>query len=133
MFAALIAMAMSVTPFADARFEPVSPARPDGARIAVLRGDPATGPSDMLLLMPRGASPLHVHSADYRLVVLRGTMRHWGAGGRETVPELEPGSYWFQPGGEAHGDECLSDECLMFITWSGPRDARLATEAEAAG
>jgi hypothetical protein len=120
--------AMIVTPFANARFAPVDPARPDGAQIAVLRGDPATGPSDMLMRMRRGEGRLHVHSADYRLVVVSGTMRHWTTGGSATAPDLGPGSYWFQPGDAAHADSCLSDECVMFIQWSGPRDGRLAPE-----
>lgn len=131
--AALLATAIVTVPIEDARFEPVDPARPDGAQIALLNGDPDTGPSDMLLLMRRGEGPLHVHSADYRMIMLRGTLRRWGAAGREDATELGPGGYSFQPGGVAHGSECLSDECLMFVTWAGPRDGRLATEAEAAG
>ncbi|MDQ8756989.1 DUF4437 domain-containing protein [Sphingosinicella sp. LHD-64] len=132
MLGSLLATAIVTVPIEDARFAPVDPARPDGARMAVLRGDPATGPSDMLLLMPRGEGALHVHSADYRLVMLRGTLRRWGVGGREGAADLGPGSYSFQPGGVAHGSECLTDECLMFVSWSGRRDGRLATEADSA-
>lgn len=119
--------AMIVTAFEQASFVPVDPARPDGAQMAVLWGDPERGPSAMLMKFARGEHRVHVHSADYHLVVLRGTMKHYA---HDQVPEeaapLGPGSYWFQPGGAAHAGSCLSDECLMFIKWEGRRDARLA-------
>jgi hypothetical protein len=118
---------MIVTPFEDAQFKPLDPARPDGPQFAVLRGDPATGPSDMLLKVQQGPGRLHVHTADYHLVLLEGTMKHWGEAEKEAdAKTLSPGSYWFQPGGQAHADSCLSAECLMFISWAGKRDARLA-------
>jgi hypothetical protein len=95
--------------------------------MAVLRGDPAKGPSTMLMKLSRVAGRLRVHTADYELVVLEGTIRHWRAGENEaTVESLGAGSYWFQPGGEPHAGSCLSETCVMFITWSGPRDARLS-------
>jgi hypothetical protein len=110
-----------------AQFTPVSASLLDGPAIAVLKGNPTTGPSDMLLRIPRGAGRLHVHSADYRLVVVEGQMKHWAKGQTESAAELlGPGSFWFQPANEAHADSCLSDTCLMFINWSGKRDARLA-------
>lgn len=120
-----------VTPYADARWTPLDPARPDGPAIAVLWGDPASGPSTMLMRFgpaAAGTAPrLHVHTSDYHLVVIEGRMKHWAAGEREAAaPALGPGSSWFQPGGLAHADACLSERCVMFIAWSGPRDARLA-------
>lgn len=119
--------AMIVTPFGQARFQPVDPKRPEGAQIAVLRGDPATGPSAMLMRLVQGASALHVHSSDYDLVVIEGEMRHSGATqSQHESAVLGPGSYWFQPGNEPHSDACLSDECLMYVQWSGKRDGRLA-------
>ena len=81
----------------------------------------------MLMKMGRGTGRLHLHTADYELVVIEGTMKHWRTGEDETTAKpLGVGSYWFQPGGEPHADSCLSDTCVMFITWSGPRDVRLA-------
>jgi hypothetical protein len=118
---------MIVRPYETAPFAPVIPERPEGPSIAVLSGDPDSGPSDMLLRMPRGAGRLHIHRSNYRLVVIEGRMQHWPADGAQAdAPVLGPGSYWFQPGGEAHADACLSETCLMFIRWAGPRDARLA-------
>lgn len=121
---------MVLVPFEQAQFVPVSAALPNGPQLAVLRGDPATGPSAMLMKLVRGAVPLHTHSADYHLVLIRGSMKHWGAGESEaSAPLLQPGSYWFQPGGTVHGDSCLDDECLVHVLWSGPRDGRLAADS----
>ena len=121
---------MVVTPFQDARFVPLDPARPAGPQLAVLWGDPATGPSAMLLQLKKGPGRLHVHTSDYHLVLLQGTMKHWAQGAQEPdAKPLGPGSYWFQPGNQAHGDSCLTDECLMFVKWEGKRDARLAEAA----
>jgi hypothetical protein len=44
---------------------------------------------------------------------------------------LKPGSYWYQPGGALHGDACLSDECVIFLSWEGPRDVVLPPAAPA--
>jgi hypothetical protein len=85
----------------------------------------------MYLKMRRGPSLLHVHTADYDLVLIEGRMKHWAAGDKEAdAPELGPGSYWRQPGGQAHADSCLADVCVMFVKWAGPRDGRLADEAK---
>ena len=81
----------------------------------------------MLLKLQKAPGRLHFHTADYHLVLLQGTMKHWAEGTQEADAKLlSPGSYWFQPGNQAHGDSCLTDECLMFVHWSGRRDAHLA-------
>jgi quercetin dioxygenase-like cupin family protein len=119
--------AMVVRPFEKVVFVPVSEALPDGPELSVLWGDPATGPSAMLMKLKKGPIPLHLHSSDYHLVVLKGIAKHWEDG--QTEDEAAPlgsGSYWFQPGGGVHGDACLTEECLVHIVWLGPRDAKLA-------
>jgi len=118
---------MVVAPFSAARFAPIDPARPDGAAMAVLWGDPSAGPSAMLLKLKKGAGPLHSHTSDYHLVLVAGTAKHWAEGESEAgAAALGPGGYWFQPGGRVHGDSCLTDECLMFVQWAGKRDGKLA-------
>jgi quercetin dioxygenase-like cupin family protein len=115
---------MVVTPFQDAKFVPLDPAQPDVAQIAVLWGDPAKGPSAMMLKLKKYGGSFHYHTSDYHLTLLQGMMKHWAEGEREAdAKPLGPGSYWFQPGNQAHGDSCLTDECLMFIKWEGKRDA----------
>lgn len=118
---------MVVTPSQDAKFVPLDPKQPDGAQIAVLWGDPTIGPSAMLLKVRKGGGRLHLHTSDYHLVLLEGTMKHWAEGDQEAdAKPLGPGSYWFQPGNQAHADSCLTDECMMFVKWEGKRDGRLA-------
>lgn len=118
--------AMVVTPFDKAQFRPVDPKQPEGTQIAVLRGDPATGPSAMLMRQVRGNSAMHVHSSDYDLVLIKGQMKHWSPDDIERdAPVLGPGSYWFQPGNEPHAGSCLTDECLMYVQWNGKRDGRV--------
>ncbi len=117
---------MVLVPFQEAKFVPLDPARPEGPKLAVLSGDPTAGPSAMLLKLQKAAGRLHFHTADYHLVLLQGTMKHWAEGTQEAdAKPLSPGSYWFQPGNQTHGDTCLTDECLMFVHWSGRRDAHL--------
>ena len=116
---------MVVTPFEQLNFVV---ANPNGTLIAVAEGDPTNGPSSMYLKYRKGVNATHVHSSDYRLVVLQGTMKHWGKGQAEvTAQPLGPGGSWFQPGGKSHTDECLSDVCVVFVAWSGKRDRRPAT------
>jgi quercetin dioxygenase-like cupin family protein len=125
------AIGMTTTAIEDAKFTPVSPQRPQGAQMAVLWGDPNTGPSTMLLRMNKGAGAMHVHSADYHCVVLEGTMQHWGQEQSQSQAKLlRPGSHWFQPGNVAHSDACVTEQCLMYVQWAGPRDARLAETAK---
>lgn len=122
---------MSIVPFEAAKFVPVSARLPDGPQLAVLWGDPAQGPSAMLMKIKKGPGPLHTHTSDYHLVILQGVMKHWGAGETEDQAKpLGPGSYWFQPGKQVHGDSCLTDECLFHVVWSGKRDGQLAVIAK---
>jgi hypothetical protein len=108
-------------------FTPMDPANPNGTAIAVLRGDPAKGPSTMFMRMRKMTGRMHVHTADYELVVVEGTMKHRLEGEDEAAAKpMGAGSYWFQKGGVPHADSCLSDTCVMYVTWAGPRDARLA-------
>jgi quercetin dioxygenase-like cupin family protein len=118
---------MIVTPFQDARFVPLDAAQPEGSQLAVLWGDPAKGPSAMLVKFKKGVGRPHYHSSDYHLTLLQGTMKHWAEGEREEdAKPLGPGSYWFQPGSQVHTDACLTDECLMFVYWPDKRDTKLA-------
>jgi hypothetical protein len=129
--AVLVLSAATITAIEDAKFAPVDPARPQGAQMAVLWGDPKTGPSATLLRLNKGVSAVHVHTADYHGVVLEGTVQHWEQGKSQTEAKLlRPGSHWFQPGNAAHSDACLTDQCLMYVQWAGPRDGRLAEAAK---
>jgi Domain of unknown function (DUF4437) len=106
----------------DAQYKPLDPARPGGTAIAVLRGDPATGPSTMLMKFRKTDGAVHAHTAGYHAVLLSGEAMHYEKCTCEAAGVLKPGSYWYQPGGATHGDACLSDECVIFLSWEGPRD-----------
>lgn len=110
---------LSVVAAADARWRPANPANPDGMQMAILRGDPATGPSSVLVRFS-GVSPVHTHASDYDAVVLEGNVKHWLEGeDQDAAPLLKPGSYWYQPAGERHADACLSDSCVLYVQWAG--------------
>lgn len=114
---------MIVTPFESLTFSPKEPGMP---QIAPVKGVPEKEASGIVMKMGTGAFPMHTHTANYQLVVIKGVMKHWGAdGSREQAPKMGPGSYWYQPAGQAHGDSCESDECVWFITLDGARDFHL--------
>lgn len=115
-----------VRDYRDAKFRPLNPAMSPGAQAAALWGDPATGPSSVLFKMGKGATPLHIHSSDYHLIVIEGTMKHWVQGESEgQARAIGPGSYWFIRGGVVHADSCLVDQCVAFIKWEGKRDGKV--------
>ncbi len=97
---ALAGSSAVVAGYRDAKFVPVDPARPELAQIAVLRGDPATGPSSMLMKMPRTQGVLHFHTSDYELVLVEGRMKHTFEGRpRRTRPSWDRAATGSSPGG----------------------------------
>lgn len=111
---------MIVKPFEALQWSPLKPGEP---QISPVRGNPEREASAIVMKMGRGAFPMHTHTANYHLVVVKGVMKHWGAdGSQKTAPPMKPGSYWYQPAGQAHGDACESKECVWFITFDGVRD-----------
>ena len=121
---------MTVIPLSEAldrEFRPLHPDAPDGPHIGVLDGDPERGPSLSLFRYGpdyRGSGTLHTHSATYRSWLIEGAMKHWDAeSSEETAPILRPGSYWHQPGGERHADNCVAERCTAYVVFDGPIDA----------
>jgi quercetin dioxygenase-like cupin family protein len=101
----------------DAKWGPLDPKDKKGKQIAMLNGDPATGPVAFGLQVPGGGEAgLHSHTSDYHAVVLAGTPSHWIEGGEGENDELGAGTYWFQPGAQVHGDTCRGkDACSLFV------------------
>jgi quercetin dioxygenase-like cupin family protein len=117
------ARSQHVTEAEVVKFTPLDPANAAGANIAVVSGElKGQGPITLFLRLPKGPAPLHTHSAGYYGVVVRGQAKHWPANGQAAAQPLNPGSHWYQPGKEPHGDECLSDQCLLLIQMEGPYD-----------
>jgi hypothetical protein len=101
---------------------------------AVLWGDPNVPPMGVLIKVPAGfVSPLHSHSADYRAVVVSGTLIHItddGTGAETGVDrELTAGSYMLQPGHGLHIDKCKEGaDCVLFEYWEHKQDILLPTK-----
>jgi hypothetical protein len=109
---------------ADAvKFTPLDPSNPAGPRVSVVSGElQGKGPVTLFLKLPKGAAPIHTHTAGYYGVLVSGQAKHWKAGEEAGAKALGPGSHWYQPGKAPHGDECLSSECLLLLQMDGPYD-----------
>ena len=98
------------------------PNSPPGIKTAILWGDPAKGPHGALHKFPAGfEAPLHHHTADYRSVVISGTMIITPEGG--AAMRLPAGSYSSFTGKRRHTTKCdAASECLIFLDARGPWD-----------
>ncbi|HYT78244.1 MAG TPA: cupin domain-containing protein [Actinomycetota bacterium] len=113
----------------DQRWYPLDSSNPGGVQMATLWGDPMAGPFGALLKMPPGfESPMHRHSNDERVVVVRGTSIHWSEGeSRETAQPVSAGDFLVMPSGVNHVSAATDDgECLEFVTMDGKFDFTLA-------
>jgi quercetin dioxygenase-like cupin family protein len=112
-----------------------TPINPDGTgpEMAVVHGDPMSGPSAFFLRIPKGGTPgVHTHTAGYQAVVVSGTPKHWLAGGGKKAKKLAVGDHWFQPGGQPHDDKCEGEEpCVLFLITDGAFDMKLEPKAKA--
>lgn len=93
--------------------------------MSVISGDPATGPVTFVLRVPAGfEAPIHAHTAGYQAVVIKGAALHWlDSEDKGAVEPVGPGGYWYQPGGQFHGDANPTDgESVALITFDGPLD-----------
>ena len=105
------------------KFMPLDPKDPGGINVSVVSGQlQGKGPVTFFMRLPKGPAPLHIHSASYHGTLVRGQAKHWPAGGQAKAQVLNPGSHWFQPGKAAHGDECLSAECLLLVQFESGFD-----------
>lgn len=117
------------TSFEHLVWRPVDPNQPAGPQIAVLWGDPTSGPFGALLRVPVDfESPMHSHSQDERVVQLRGRSVHWTQdGSRETAPTMTPGDFMMMPRGVQHVSATAGDEeSIEFITMDGAFDFTVA-------
>ena len=110
----------------EAKYGLLDPNNPKGPEIAVLHGDPSKGGAFLLKIPAGGKAPIHTHTADYHAVVISGTPKHWLPGDKKAKP-VDAGSYWFQPGGQPHGDECVGkDPCVVLLIMPGAFDFALS-------
>lgn len=112
-----------VTPVEAVKFTPLDPSNPKGIQVSVVSGDlMAKAPVTFFMKLPKGPAPLHSHSAGYHGTVVAGQAKHWPEGGEKTAKVLRPGSHWYQPATQNHGDECLSAECVLLLQMEGGFD-----------
>ena len=92
----------------------------DGPQAAILRVDPKTGATQLLIKMPKRMHvPVHWHSANETHTVITGTMvfEHGGQ-----PHELGPGGFNYSPARTPHQAWSVTDDALVFITVDGPWD-----------
>ena len=92
-------------------------------RLGALWGKRSTGPAGTLLNVPGGfKAPVHMHTADYRAVVIEGVWKHWAEGANQgRALALRPGSYWTQRARRWHADACVSKApCTILLINSDP-------------
>jgi mannose-6-phosphate isomerase-like protein (cupin superfamily) len=92
----------------------------DGPQAAILRVDPKTGATQLLIRMPKRMHvPVHWHSANETHTVIKGTMvfEHGGQ-----PHELGPGGFNYIPARTPHQAWSATDDALVFITVDGPWD-----------
>jgi beta-alanine degradation protein BauB len=101
----------------DYKFAPIDPSKPDGTKMAVVDGDPKTGPVAFMIEVPaNGNAGLHSHTAEYHALVIDGAPAHWLPHEKGEGEPLAAGTYWFQPGGYDHGDRCTGTApCHVFV------------------
>lgn len=98
-----------------------------GLKMAVVEGDPGTGPSHFFIKFTPGfAAPVHHHSADHYGTVLAGTLVLTVDGKDQKLPS---GSYFSFTNGTKHATRCEAGaECVLAIDARGKWD--VVPEAE---
>lgn len=113
----------SVTAYEDLPFAPLAEGSP--VQIALLWGNPETGPAAVMVRFPEGyQEPWHIHTSTYRSVLIKGEFQTKSKNGGEVVSKvLGPGSYAVQPGGAVHSElNAGSGELVALVYFDGPVD-----------
>jgi mannose-6-phosphate isomerase-like protein (cupin superfamily) len=94
----------------------------NGARQAVLWGDPMKGAYGALKQVPGGTVlALHTHKNDSKVIIIKGTIALEIEGKTTT---MAPGSYALLPGGTPHAATCRGTvACEYFEEMAGPFDS----------
>lgn len=96
------------------------PNLPDCMTVAVQRGDPAKGPSVLLLKFRPGCTiPWHWHTAGESLMMVSGTGKMQMKDGKPTA--AKPGDYVYLPGKSIHQFSAVT-AVLLFDAPDGPFD-----------
>ena len=101
--------------YGDLKWQPIVPELgADSPQISVLRVDPKTQATQLLIHMPKRMHvPMHWHSANETHTMIRGTMVFEHDGQRH---ELGAGGFNYLPARTHHQAWSVSDDALVFIT-----------------
>lgn len=104
-----------VTPLSNVKFAPDDDVKCLDSTLE--NGDPAKGASTFILRAASGCMvPLHYHTAEEQLIVVRGDVETGMTGVTPRV--LQAGGFAMMPSKEKHWFSCKSkDGCLMFVTF----------------
>lgn len=107
--------------YEDLPFAPLAEGSP--VHVAVLWGNPETGPAAIMVKYPEGyLEPWHSHSSTYHAVLVKSEFSSRSPeGGPDSERVLGPGSYVVQPGGVIHAEiNAGAGELLSMVYFDGP-------------
>ena len=113
----------TLTAYDDLQFAPLAEGSP--VEVAVLWGNPETGPAAVIVRFPAGyQEPWHSHTSTYHSVLIKGEFQTQSKDADVTVSEVYgPGSYAVQPGGAVHSEiNAGSGELVALVYFDGPVD-----------
>ena len=112
----------SITACEDLQFGPIAEGSP--VQVALLWGDPETGPAAVLVRFPEGyEEPWHSHSSTYHSILVKGEFQSRSKDKPDSTTVYGPGSYAVQPGGAAHREvNAGQGELVAFVYFEGPID-----------
>ena len=99
-----------------------------GMQLAILSGDPKTGPYTQIRKVPAGTdNPLHWHSSEIKNVIISGV---WYTGtDAASAKDFGPGSVVVMPGGWVHVSGCRSgSDCVFYQEGKGKFDFKPVAE-----
>ena len=111
----------------DLKWVPCGGGMPEGCELAVLRGDPTKGPSEVFIRAPKSyVFPPHWHTSAERITWFKGkaTVTVEGVG---EMP-VNPVAYIYFPAKKVHSARCGDQEpCVMSLYLDKPFDIHLVT------
>ena len=115
----------SITAYEDLHFTPLGEGSP--VEIAMLWGNPETGPATVLVRFPEGyEEPWHKHSSTYRAVLIKGEFQTRSKDTNNNITTTDvygPGAYLVQPGDTVHSEvNAGKDKLVALVYFEGPVD-----------
>jgi len=113
----------TLTAYEDLPFAQLAEGSP--VQIAVLWGNPETGPCAVMVRFPEGYhEPWHSHTTTYYSVLVKGKFRSKSKVADINESEIyPPGSFFVQPGGAVHSEvNAGAGELVAFVYFDGPVD-----------